>query len=284
MGIYDRDYTRPDHGSMYPQQVRFVMPPVTPVVKYFLIINVAVFIPSFLFPKLRFFLETWFSIYPVNLGVSLQFWRFVTYQFMHGGIMHILFNMLVLYFFGPLFEKHWGSKKFTIFYLACGAIGGIAYPLFVGLGVLPIKGGLIIPLVGASGSIYALLAAGAVMFPKMRVYFFGIIPLSLLAMVIIAATISTLLLLTGENAGGEAAHLAGMAAGAGYVLCGPWLEKRRANAKRGVWESKIVRQQMFQAEVDRILDKVHSNGINSLTRKEKKILQEASRQQQQNQT
>ena len=260
------------------------MPPVTPVVKYFLIINVAVFIPSFLFPKLRFFLETWFSIYPVNLGVSLQFWRFVTYQFMHGGIMHILFNMLVLYFFGPLFEKHWGSKKFTIFYLACGAIGGIAYPVLVGLGVLPIKGGLIIPLVGASGSIYALLAAGAVLFPKMRVYFFGIVPLSLLALVIIAAAISTLLLLTGENAGGEAAHLAGMAAGAGYVLCGPWLEKRRANAKRGVWESKIVRQQMFQAEVDRILDKVHSNGINSLTRKEKKILQEASRQQQQNQT
>jgi len=255
------------------------MPPVTPVVKYFLIINVAVFIPSFLFPKLRFFLETWFSVYPVNLGVSLQLWRLISYQFMHGGIMHILFNMLVLYFFGPLFEKHWGSKKFTIFYLACGAIGGIAYSLLIGVDILS----LTLPLVGASGAIYGLLAAGAVLFPKMRVYFFGIVPLSLLTLVIIAAVISILRLLTNYNAGGEAAHLAGMAAGAGYVLWGPLLEKRRANAKRGVWESKIVRQQMFQAEVDRILDKVHSNGITSLTRKEKKILQEASRQQQQDQ-
>ena len=281
MGIYDRDYSRPDQGSMYPRQVRFVMPPVTPVVKYFLIINVAVFIPSFLFPQLRFFLDTWFSVYPVSPGVSLQLWRFISYQFMHGAIWHILVNMLVLYFFGPLFEKHWGSKKFAIFYLACGAIGGIAYPLFVGIGVLPIRGGLILPLVGASGAIYGLLAAGAVLFPKMRVYFFGIVPLSLLTLVIIAAVISTLLLLTGENAGGEVAHLAGMGAGAGYVLWGPLLEKRRTNAKRGVWESKIVRQQLFQAEVDRILDKVHNHGINSLTRKEKKILQEASRQQQQ---
>jgi membrane associated rhomboid family serine protease len=251
------------------------MPPVTPVVKYFLIINIAVFIPSFLFPKLRFFLDTWFSVYPASLGVSLQLWRFVTYQFMHGGIMHILLNMLVLYFFGPLFEKHWGSKKFTIFYLACGAIGGIAYSLLGGFDILNV-----LHLVGASGSIYGLLAAGAVLFPKMRVYFFGIIPLSLLTLVIIAAVISTLLLLTGENAGGEAAHLAGMAAGAGYVLWGPLLEKRRTNAKRGVWESKIVRKQLFQAEVDRILDKVHNQGITSLTRKEKKILQEASRQQQ----
>ena len=256
MGIYDRDYSRPEHDSMYPRQTRFVMPPITPVVKYFLIINVAVFIPSFLFQELRFFLDTWFSVYPVNLGVSLQLWRYISYQFMHGPILHILFNMLVLYFFGPLFEKHWGSKKFAIFYLACGAIGGIAYPLLVGLGALPIKGGAIVPLVGASGAIYALLAAGAVLFPKMRVYFFGIIPLSMLALVIIAAVISTLLLLTGENAGGEAAHLAGMAAGAGYVLWGPLLEKRRANAKRGVWESKIVRQQLFIQAVGGFVDDV----------------------------
>jgi hypothetical protein len=87
-------------------------------------------------------------------------------------------------------------------------------------------------------------------------------------------------MLRGPNAGGDVAHLAGMAAGAVYVLYRPWLKKLRSNSHRATWKSKINQERVFQAEVDRILDKINNSGIGSLTRQEKKLLKQASQRQQ----
>lgn len=276
MGIYDRDYNRPDH---YQQQyhVRLALPPITPVVKWLLIINVAVYLISVLIRPVGEIIYTYGSVYPANLGYILQIWRFITYQFLHnlGSPFHLFFNMLILYFFGPILEQQWGSRGFLRFYLASGAAGGIVYTLLVLFGIL---GPL--PMVGASGALYGIMVAVAIMYPGMRVYVFGIFPMTILTLVIVSAIISLLKFAGGSNAGGEAAHLTGMVVGFLYVKFKPWITHSRMERQKGAWARKLEQEQAFQKDVDRILDKVNREGIQSLSRHEKQTLQEATRREQ----
>jgi membrane associated rhomboid family serine protease len=182
--------------------------------------------------------------------------------------------MLILFFFGPMLERLWGSRKFLTFYLVCGATGGLLYPLLVLVGWLDIG-----VLVGASGSILGMLAAGAILFPNLIVYVWGIVPVRLVILAAILLGISIITLLRPdqfENAGGEAAHLAGMVAGAVYVLSQPWRAKFKLKTRSGRWERKMAAQRNLQFELDRVLQKVHDSGIHSLTSKEKKILKQAT--------
>ena len=82
------------------------------------------------------------------------------------------------------------------------------------------------------------------------------------------------------NAGGEAAHLGGMVAGAVYVVSQSWRDKFKRKLRSGAWEKKMTAQRNLQVEVDRILEKVHNSGIHSLTSKEKKILKQATKAEQ----
>lgn len=285
MGLYDRDYTQADFQTHHSHfrgvpQFRFGLPQLTPVVKWLLIINVGVFLASIMVPSLAVFLYDWFSVYPETVGKSLQLWRVVTYQFLHdvNGFGHIFVNMLALFFFGPMLEKFWGSKKFLIFYLVCGATGGTLYPVLAHVGWLG-KG----PLVGASGSVLGILAAGAILFPNLRVYIWGIFPVKLMVLAIIFAGISIITILRPDqfaNAGGQAAHLGGMAAGAIYVLSQSWRSKCTLKLRTRRREKQRVSQCNLQIEVDRILQKVHDSGIQSLTRKEKNTLKQATRAEQ----
>lgn len=280
MGLYDRDYTQADFefGPGYAPHRRMGMPKITSMVKKLLIINVAVFLLSFLFPPVGAFMFDWFSVYPATLGKSLQLWRQITYQFLHAGPWHIFFNMLVLYFFGPMLERLWGGRKFLVFYLVCGAMGGLLYPFLVLVGWLGKA-----HLVGASGSILGMLAAGAILFPNMMVYVWGIIPVKLVVLAIIFAAISIISLLRPDqftNAGGEAAHLGGMVAGAIYVVSQSWRDKFKLKLRSGACQKKMAAQRNLQVEVDRILEKVHNQGIQSLTMKEKRILKQATKTEQ----
>lgn len=278
MGIYDRDYTRENFRSQFRNapRMRMGLPQLTPVVKRLLIINVAVFVSSFMIRPLGEFFFTWFSVYPASLMLSLQLWRPITYQFLHGGLWHILFNMLVLYFLGSTLERHWGSKKFLVFYLGCGIVGGLLYPLLLGLKIIsphPIHG--VLPLVGASGAILGVLAACAILFPNIvMIFYFFPLPIRVVAMILTLIAIYGIV--TGENAGGEAAHLAGMVAGASYVLSQASRSKLKIKISADRWKKKIAQQHNLQVEVDRILQKVHDSGIHSLTSKEKKILKQGT--------
>ncbi len=273
MGIYDRYYTQDN----YQPHTRFQMPGMTPAVKWLLIINVAVFavevIGGLLRAPIQSYIEQWFAVFPINLFYILQVWRYVTYQFLHDGLFHILFNMVALFFFGTFMERLWGTRRFLIFYLTCGAIGGIVYPLFVLMGVM--TPGI---LVGASGAILGLLAAGAILFPKMRVYVYGIFPIPFAVMAVIVAVMSMMALLSGQNSGGELAHLAGMAAGAAFVLFKPLSQKQKVktNTQNRAWEKKLQKEREFEQRVNEVLDKVRDKGIHSLSGREKKILQQAT--------
>ena len=278
MGLYDRDYTQESFQSKFRNapQMRMAFPKITPAVKWLLIINVAVFLVSFLITPVGKFFFYWFSVYPATLGMSLQFWRLITYQFLHStsGFGHIFWNMLILFFFGPMLERLWGSRKFLVFYLVCGAAGGVLYPLLALTGWLRVA-----PLIGASGAILGMLAAGAILFPNMRVLVMFIFPVRLRIVAVILALVSILTLLRPdqfENAGGEAAHLAGMVAGAVYVLSQSWRAKFKLKTRTDRWEKKITAERNLQFELDQILQKVHDSGLHSLTPKEKKILKQAT--------
>jgi len=280
MGLYDRDYTQADFQSQhrYAPQMRMSFPRPTLVVKWLLIVNIVVFLSGFLIPQFGAFLLHWFSVWPKDLGMSLQIWRLITYQFLHGGLGHIFWNMFILFFFGPMLERFWGSRKFLTFYLICGAMGGILYPLLAHIGWLGVA-----HLIGASGSILGMLAAAAILFPNMRVYVFGVFPLRMSVLAIILAVMSILSVLRPDvsaNAGGEAAHLGGMVAGAIYVISEKWRRKLKMKLQTTIWERKMTEHRDLRLEVDRILQKVHDHGLHSLTHKEKKILKQATKSEQ----
>ena len=275
MGLYDRDYTqageRQEHYGM--PQMRFNLPRLMPVVKWLLIANISIFVAGVLFPKLGVALEDWFAVDGGSWSTKLQFWRLVTYQFLHSrsGALHIFFNMLALFFLGPPLERHWGSRRFLSFYLICGASGGLFYLLLNTIGFLTP-----VPMIGASGSFLGLLAACAILFPHMVIFVF-FFPLAIRVAAVVLTFMFFLLVVTrSNNAGGEAAHLAGMAAGAAYVLLMPRLGQFRLKRRAGSWEKSVEQQRLLQVEVDRILAKVHREGLHSLTGKEKKTLKKAT--------
>lgn len=271
MGLYDRDYGQEDyqHRYYYAPQMRIGLPQITPMVKHLLIINVVVYLVQVIGADAL--LTSIFSLYPASLFMMLQLWRLVTYQFLHGGLFHILFNMLGLFFLGPSLERHWGGKRFLHFYLGCGVAGGLFYLLLVAVKFLPP-----FPMVGASGAILGVLAACAILFPQFIIFIF-LFPVPIRVAAILFTVIYLFAVISrGPNAGGDAAHLAGMAAGAFYVFSHSWRTGLKSKIQSRMWERKIAAERSLQVEVDRILEKVHEHGLHSLTSKEKRLLKQAT--------
>jgi membrane associated rhomboid family serine protease len=142
----------------------------------------------------------------------LQVWRFITFQFLHANFNHILFNMIALYFFGPMIESYLGSKRYLAFYLVCGLAGPVMYIVFWALGFLIRDPN--VPMVGASAGIFGVLVAGAILAPNATVLIYGIFPMRLKVMALLMLAVAAYTVWTGgPNAGGEAAHLGGAAMG-----------------------------------------------------------------------
>jgi len=279
MGLYDRDYTNDNFRARFRNapQMRMSFPSITPMVKRLLIINVAVFLVAIIIKPLGVFIYNWFQLDATTPLRALQFWRLVTYQFLHdpSSIFHIFFNMLGLFFLGPTLEHHWGSRRFLFFYLYCGATGALFYLLLVAVKFLPA-----IPMVGASGAILGMLAACAILFPHFVVFIF-LFPVPIrVAAVAFTAIYFVAVLTKDSNAGGDAAHLAGMAAGAFYVFSQRWRAKLKLKLMSNQWRKEMVSQHDLQVELDNILQKVHGSGVHSLTKKEKKTLRQATKAQQ----
>ena len=142
---------------------------------YLVIVNVLVFLATnymnISFRGLR--LTYWLSLVPafVNRG---WVWQFVTYMFVHGSMMHLFFNMFALIMFGRTLERYLGTREFLLFYFLCGILGGVISYLFY-----IIQGVTGVAMMGASGSIYALLFLCAVLFPTSRLLLFFIIPVKM---------------------------------------------------------------------------------------------------------
>jgi membrane associated rhomboid family serine protease len=139
------------------------------VVKNILIINVILFVAQTIMRQSGIDLAQYLALAPINT-VYFKPYQFITYMFMHADVMHILFNMFGVYMFGSILENIWGAKRFINFYLLCG-LGGAA--LQAGINYLT---GDFAYLVGASGALFGLLAAFAMMFPNTYLNIYFMIP------------------------------------------------------------------------------------------------------------
>jgi len=272
MGFYDRDYIQQGHS--WPRRHIFRtglgFGPISPAVMWILIGNLAVFLAQRLGADQ--WLTRWFAVCTSSWQTDVQLWRLVTYQFLHGGLWHILFNMIGLVSFGPLLERTWGTRTFLGFYLGCGMAGGLCYVLLTVLKVLP--AGFMI---GASGAILGMLAASAILFPQITVLVYFLLPVPIRYVALIFIVIGLLVIFTGGyNAGGEAAHLGGMGAGAAFVLLRDRFDRVLFGLRSIIWHRQISRDAELQQEVDRILQKVHDHGMHSLTWREKATLRKAT--------
>jgi len=274
MGFYDRQYSQDPQKSPWWAFIQNLFPSVTPVVRWLLLVNIAIFCFS-LIPFVNYLFLKYLSVFPISTWNVFQIWRPITYQFLHANLGHIFFNMLGLFFFGPMVERVWGSRRFVFFYLVCGAAGGILYTLLVIFRVLGAGS-----LIGASGAIYGVTIAAAILYPRQTVIFI-FVPMPMFALAILYVILSLSGFSRGQNAGGEAAHLAGMAVGALYVAGRPWLDRFRVKKAEGNWQKHLDEESRLRKEVDRILDKVHASGIQSLNWREKRTLKKATAREQQ---
>ena len=202
-----------------------------------------------------------------------EYWRLVTYQFLHANLGHLAFNMVALYFFGGLVEKIMGEKRYILFYLICGISGALFSTLLGSLGLYDggpaMDGYRLVPMVGASGSIYGILVAGAFIFPKIKVQLL-FPPVTLTMRTLAWALVGLSVVIIGfdlRNAGGEAGHMGGMIMGLLLIMI-PYF--------RGKGARKIMIS--TQEEIDRILDKIHVEGQDSLTENEREFIERIARE------
>lgn len=162
---------------------RFLSFHLTPAVKKIFVINCLVFLAiqvGFQFvPNLVAHLIH--DVLAENPALSLRrffLWQFLTYMFVHADGMHILFNMVTLWFFAPDLEDRWGSSRFWRFYLTTGIGAGIFHSL-----VALVTGREMEPIIGASGALFGVLFAFACYYPYRRVYIYGLIPVLMMWLV-----------------------------------------------------------------------------------------------------
>jgi membrane associated rhomboid family serine protease len=265
-----------------------------------LAINTAVFV---LQTMLSFWAPSAFQSYFRAFALSTDglasgyLWQLFTYQFMHAGFLHLLVNMIVLYFFGKAVEEALGRRAFLRIYFLSGVVGGLLQMLVAAL----FPGYFGRAVVGASACGLGLLATFAALFPERQItlLLFFIIPVSLRAktLLMIAFGLSIFGLLAPVSNVAEAAHLGGILTGLAYVH---WVVKGAGSVvarsedeprphvlagtgpKRPFWqrgkpleEEDLPPAEFISREVDPILDKISANGIQSLTERERRILEAA---------
>jgi membrane associated rhomboid family serine protease len=258
----------------------------TPVVKRLLIANgVAFLVTGLVFPGLLPYLVF------IPAEVLTQPWTLVTYMFVHAGFLHVLLNMLGLFFFGPVLEERWGGREFLKFYLVSGLGGALLSLLFPNTAIL-----------GASAAVYGVMVAFAMYWPDNPIYIYGIFPIKAKWLVGGMVALSLVLSLGGGGSGGVAhlAHLGGALAAFLYLKSPfapaawgtvqtkpqqpknpralfPRREKPESAATTATPAARTRELHRSLDDVDRILDKISRGGMSSLTDEERQRLEEASR-------
>lgn len=252
----------------------------TPWVRRLIIANAAAFVVTWVFPVVP---SNHFMFMPALL--LRRPWTIVTYMFLHAGFMHLALNMLWLYICGPRLEVRLGSRRFLALYLTSGIVGGLL--------------SFTTPyarIVGASGAVFGVLFGCARYWPRDRIYLFGVLPIEMMTLVVIMTLLALFGGFTGARDGvAHFAHLGGFLGG--YVYLKLW-ERRSPAAqfrKRAATEpthgrnsiskadlkrwSTIKREDMHpvnREELDRILDKINSEGGDKLTAEEHAFLERFS--------
>jgi membrane associated rhomboid family serine protease len=249
----------------------------TPWVQRLLLTNVVVFLFSMVFRALI----VDFALVP--MAILYRPWTLVTYMFLHGGFMHIVFNMLMLFFFGPRLEERLGSRTFIWFYLACGVGGAI-----LSFATPDAR------IVGASGAIFGVVVGFARYWPRENIYIWGVLPIQARVLAIFMVAISLFAGFAGAQDGvAHFAHLGGLVAG--WLFLRIWERQRQRRVVKQParprkvsivvdleslerWKS-IPRERLHEInreEVEKLLRKAHRLGARALTADERAFLDRMS--------
>jgi membrane associated rhomboid family serine protease len=190
---------------------------ITPTNKALILANLVVFGLQYLF---GYTLESLFSLWPPQSG-RFQIWQLLTYGFLHGGWMHLFFNMFALFMFGSEVERLFGARRYLVYYLACIVGAALMHIIVVTSAGLPGY-----PTLGASGGVFGLLLAFGMAYPKrMIMLLFPPIPMPAWLFVTLYGILELYLGITQTMSGiAHFAHLGGMATG--FVLIRYWRSQR----------------------------------------------------------
>ena len=273
-----------DSGDGYggPGQVRLAMPSLGGMVKKLMIANGVVYALSFvlfLLPGsvlqsanewLGMTSELWSRMFPL-----VPLWQVGTYGFLHSiDPLHILWNLLLLYFFGTMLEGIIGSRRFLVVYMSAMIAGALLHLAgTLAFGDSP-------PAIGASGAVLGVLVATATLYPNRQVLMLFIpVRLGHLAIVIVLLDFIRLAIGVRLGAGDGVAHFVHLG-GAAYGFLAArrgwiwWDPMQKLAARRAVAQESALRDE--EHTMDQLLDKIHREGLGALTAKEKRFLQKAS--------
>lgn len=274
MGIYDRNYYREEVPAFQPWD-KYSM------VTNLIIINAVVLVLNFLFTNRDDAISNFLTLRADDLREPWNWYRFLTYGFVHGNVMHLLLNMISLYFLGQAVESRYGRWEFLRFYLLTIVLTGVVYGL---LRLLP--GMPSMPVVGASGAVVGVSMLYVYNYPQATIMFAGIIP--------VKAWLFGLIMVLGNLTGTSQfvaydIHLAGIACATAYYFGNINLSfmegasgrlqnmfKRKPKLRVHREEEDEPVQSRDEAEADRLLEKIHNTGMESLTAKEQKFLEKYS--------
>ena len=244
----------------------------TPWVGRIIFANVIVFVAGLFIPDLDDYAKAWGALIP-SLLLSRP-WTLVSYAFLHQGPVHIFFNMLVLFMFGPRVETQLGSGRFLVLYFVSAIAGGLL--------------SYITPhahIVGASGATFGVMYAFAKYWPKAQIYFFGFVPLEARIAIIILVVLALGGGLSGRDRTAHFAHLGGFVGGYFYLRLLDFRSRKaplqaKLTAQRASRDDihrwgKIRREQMHEVnreEFDRIMEKIEKEGVGSVTSQERLFL------------
>ena len=264
-----------------------------------LVVNVMAFIVQNVFERFSSFpVDGWFALSVAGLRHGFV-WQLLTYQFMHGGWLHLALNCWAIFVFGRELEEALGRNRFLTLYFSSGVIGG----LFQAVGGILFGGVFAVPVVGASAGAFGLVAAFAMLYPErpLMLLLLFLIPVSMRAKFLLLFVgswlCSALSFPFGDIA--HAAHLGGMLTGIAFVRYAmhwhwhwPRFPSRRSQQARpfvhaqrrgsalwsqghGAADEDLPPEEFLSKEVDPILDKISAHGIQSLTERERRILETA---------
>jgi rhomboid family protein len=284
-----------------------------PVIKNLIIINSVIFLIELLSQQIKiadgyslyYYIILWFGLLP--FGNGFEVWQLITYQFLHGGFLHIIFNMFILWMFGIEVENLWGSKRFLIFYLGAGIVGGLFQLILSPI----LFGNIIWNTIGASGAIMGVMVVFAFLFPDRMIYLYFLIPIKTKYFIIGLILLNLFAINSGDSIA-HLVHIGGALTGLVYMLyekkkgtaygnyfdgnygssseTGNFFGKMSQNLSsmfkkkpKNVEDAKFYEikkeddEEIDQKEIDKILDKISQSGYQNLTEREKKILFEASK-------
>ena len=262
-----------------------------------IVLNVLFFVIPFFLQTLFYLFNipsttflSWFHLLPSFTEVLFRPWTLITYSFLHGNFMHILWNMILLYFVSRMYLNLFSEQQFLKNYLLGVLVGGLVF--LIGYNLFPVFNGMYPPLVGASAGVMAILIFVATYTPdqEVRLLFINV----KLQYIGIALVVVDILQIPNGNAGGRLAHLGGAFLGFLYAKqlqkgndIGSGLDRiwtfisslftaKKAQNMYTVHRSKTVSKKKTQngqqQKIDAILDKISTSGYESLTQEEKDFL------------